>query len=262
MNGPIGMAQAADHGDDENADDLADADGAGRYAPVEPDVEHARRAGDEAGEEIGGDPVMGDVVADRAHATLVVARRHQRAPESGARAIDDDAIGERGDAERQIVERDLLAPVDAEHRRRRDAAETGMAVEQRVVLLREIEEGGGDRQRDHDGVDAGRPDGDHADQRRDDAGDQDRNGHIEPPGPAEAEHARAVGAENCDAIAGHARDGELRERDHPAVAGEHHQRERDHAEDQRLRAELEDDERRNDEREEDQRDAEPRRSPA
>ena len=61
---------------------------------------------------------MRDVVADRAHAPLVVARRHQRAPEGGARAIDDDAIGERGDAERQIVERDLLAPLDAEHGRR------------------------------------------------------------------------------------------------------------------------------------------------
>ena len=41
---PDRMAQAADHRDDQNADDLADADGAGRNAAVEPDIEHAGRA--------------------------------------------------------------------------------------------------------------------------------------------------------------------------------------------------------------------------
>ena len=55
-----------------------------------------------------------------------------------------------------------------------DAAKAGMAVEQRIVLLREIEEGGRDRQRDHDRIDAGGAHRDHADQRGNDAGDEDR----------------------------------------------------------------------------------------
>ena len=45
------MPQAADHGDDQHANDLADADRSGRNPTVEPHVQHARTARDEASEE-------------------------------------------------------------------------------------------------------------------------------------------------------------------------------------------------------------------
>src|SRR3546814_5662207 len=58
-------------------------------------------------------------------------------------------------------------------------------------------------------------------------------------GPAEAHDADRVVAQDGDQVAGKARDGELREADHAAVAGQHHERQRDGAEDQRIGADLE-----------------------
>ena len=74
----------------------------GDIPSVEPDVEHAGRPHDDSGEEIGGDAMKRDVVTHRAHASRIVADRHQRAAERGTRAIDDQAIGDGGDAQRQI----------------------------------------------------------------------------------------------------------------------------------------------------------------
>src|SRR3546814_17795293 len=61
---------------------------------------------------------------------------------------------ERRDREAQVVEGRRIAPVDAEQRRRLDAGIAVEAVEEVVVLAHEVEEGDGDRKRDHDGVDA------------------------------------------------------------------------------------------------------------
>src|SRR3546814_14297137 len=63
-----------------------------------------------------------------------------------------------------------------------------------------------------------------------------RDGH--PPWPAEAHDADRVVAQDGDQVAGKACDGELREADHAAVAGQHHKRQRDGAEDQRIAADL------------------------
>jgi hypothetical protein len=45
-------------------------------------------------------------------------------------------------------------PVDAKELRRRDGVDAGVAIEDGVVLVGEIEKRRGDRERDHDSVDA------------------------------------------------------------------------------------------------------------
>src|SRR3546814_13367783 len=55
---------------------------------------------------------------------------------------------------------------------------------------------------------------------------------------AEAHDADRVVAQDGDQVAGKACDGELREADHAAVAGQHHKRQRDGAEDQRIAADM------------------------
>src|SRR3546814_2225346 len=90
------MAQAADDGDDQDVDHHVDADRAGRDAPVEPHQQHAAGAGYEAGEEIGGDAVQGDVEADGAHAPGVVADRLQAEAEGRAGGVDDGEKEEGG----------------------------------------------------------------------------------------------------------------------------------------------------------------------
>ena len=79
-----------------------------------------------------------------------------------------------------------------------------------------------------------------ADQRRSDPGDEDgRTAPQDPPRPSEAEDAGVVRPEDRDRVAGHAGDADLRQADHAAaVAGEHHQGQRDHAEGQRVAADL------------------------
>ena len=76
--------------------------------------------------------------------------------------------------------------------------------------------------------------------------------HRHPPGPAEADLGGAAGAEHGQRVAGDAGDRHLRQRDHAAVAAEERERERDQAEHQRLRGDLEGEERRRDEREDEQ----------
>src|SRR3546814_11767482 len=55
---------------------------------------------------------------------------------------------------------------------------------------------------------------------------------------AEAHDADRVVAQDGDQVAGKACDGELREADHAAVAGQHHKRQREGAEAQRIAADL------------------------
>ncbi len=109
-----------------------------------------------------------------AGAAGVVPARHEGEAKGRARCVDDGAIAKRSDSEAKVIERDRASPDDPEHIRRRDAAKPGMSVEQRVVLLRQIEERGSGRKRDHDRIDASGPHRDRAEQRRRDAADQDR----------------------------------------------------------------------------------------
>src|SRR3546814_1290569 len=108
------MAQAADHGDDQDVDHHVDADRARRNAPVEPHHQHAAGAGDEAGQEVGGDTVQGDVEADGAHAPRIVADRLQAEAEGRAGAVGHGEQEERRDREAQVVEGRRVTPVDAE----------------------------------------------------------------------------------------------------------------------------------------------------
>src|SRR3546814_4638030 len=82
---------------------------------------------------------------------------------------------ERRDREAQVVEGRRIAPVDAEQRRRRDAGIAVEAVEEVVVLAHEVEEGDGDRQGDHDGVDALGAHRDEADEGAEEGGAEDRS---------------------------------------------------------------------------------------
>ncbi len=64
--------EAADDGDDEDVDLLAQVDRAGRDLQVPPDGENPRQRRDEGTEREGEHPVKGDVVAQRAHARGLV----------------------------------------------------------------------------------------------------------------------------------------------------------------------------------------------
>ena len=206
-------------------------------------------AGDEPGEHVGGDPVRDDVEAERVHAPRVVADALQGDAEGRAHDPADDAVAGERAGERQEVERHRIAPGDAEHLGRVDLAQALEAVEDAVVLQHQVVEGDADRERDHDRVDAFGAHRQPADQRRreraHEQGDRDRR----PPRPAEADLGGAARAEDGERIARHAGDRHLGERDHAAVAAEEGERERDQPEHQRLRRDLEGDERRGDERE-------------
>ncbi len=82
-------------------------------------------------------------------------------------------------------------------------------------------------------------------------GDQHRERHRHPPRPAQVHRrrARAAGAEDAERIAGDAGHRHLRQRHHAAVAAEKRERQRNQAQDQRLRRHLKGDERRGHERE-------------
>src|SRR5260370_22208309 len=83
-----------------------------------------------------------------------------------------------------MVERDRIAPVDTGDFRRGNSGKSGMPVEPRIILLREIEEAGGDRQRNHDRVDAFGADGNCTDDRRRYRRQHDREWYEPPPTPA------------------------------------------------------------------------------
>ena len=179
------------------------------------------------------------VEAERTHAPRVVAHALQRQPERRARHPHDRQIGQRRAAKRQIVERHRLAPVDAEQGRRDDVVEAGVAVEDRVVLAGEVEERRSDRQRDHDRVDALGANREGADQRSKQGRDQDRERDMQPPRPAQADLRHAAGAEDRHHVAGKRPHRHLDQAHHPAIAGQHHQRQGDHPEDEAPAEDLE-----------------------
>src|SRR6202035_2239350 len=193
---------AADDGDDENVDRPLDSDRARRDLPIVPDLQNAAEPGQERGERIGGDTVRIDVEPERRHAARIVAYALQGQTERRARQIADRAVAKRGDREDHIIEGDIRAPIDAPEMRRDDAVDAGVAVEDDPVLVGEVVERRGDRQRDHDGIDAGgahrerSPDG--AEQRR----KSERHGGREPPRPSEADVGVAAGAEHRRHVTG------------------------------------------------------------
>ena len=148
-------AQAADHRDDQNVDHRPDAGGAGRNLAAVPDQQHAGEGGDQRRECVGRDAVRGDVEAERRHAPRIVADALQRQPERRARDVDDHEIGERP---RRTGSDSRTAPAGASRRRTTCGVRTALkpreAVEDRVVLQREVIERRRDRERDHDRVDA------------------------------------------------------------------------------------------------------------
>ena len=120
-------------------------------------------------------------------------------------------------------------PIDAQKHRRRNAVDAGVAVEDRVVLVGEVEERRRDRERDHDRVDARGAHRERADDGADDHGEDESRRNREPPRPADSAR-HAVHAEDRDHVAGETRDRHLRKADHAAIAGEEHQAQRDRAE--------------------------------
>src|ERR1700692_283421 len=70
------MAQAPDDRDHENTDHFANSDRSRRDSSVKPDIENAGRTGDDSCQEIGSNAMERDVIANRAHSALIVARRH------------------------------------------------------------------------------------------------------------------------------------------------------------------------------------------
>jgi hypothetical protein len=233
------VLHAAEDGDDQDVDQPGGAHRPGRDQAVVPDEEDAADAGDEAGQRVRRDPVRDDSEAERVHPARVVADALQRLAERRPdHPADEEVAGHRA-AEREEVERHRIAPGDAEHLGRVDLAQPLEAVEDAVVLQHQVVEGDADRQRDHDRVDAFGANREPADQGGDGHADQQCRRQRRPPGPAEADLRRAAVAEHRQRIAGDAGDGHLREGDHAAVAAEEGQRERDQAEHQRLRGDLE-----------------------
>ena len=171
-----------------------------------------------------------DVEAERRHPARIVANSLQRQPEWRPRDIGNRPAAEDRDGEDEIIEGDGGVPVDAEELRRRDAVDAGVAVEDGVVLVGEIKERRGDRERDHDRVDALGPHGQSADDGAEDHREDERHRQGEPPRPAEAEAMHAVDAENRHDVAGETGDRHLRQAHHASVAGEKHQAQRDRAE--------------------------------
>ncbi|GCC46283.1 hypothetical protein chiPu_0030429, partial [Chiloscyllium punctatum] len=217
---------------------------------------HAAERRDEGREGVGRDAVGIGVEAERPHPAGIVADALQREAERRARDILDGKVGDRGDAERHIVEGDVAAPVDAPEMRRRHGVDAGVAVEDRPVLVGEIVERSADRERDHDGVDALGAHRERAAERAEQRRQRQRHRGCQPPRPAQADIGVAAHAEHRDHVAGEARDGELHQADHAAIAGEEHQAEGDDAEDQRGGEDLDQEEAVGDQRHdhEDQRD--------
>src|SRR5437764_7458872 len=177
---------ATDHGDDQDVDTGSDADRARRNLTVVPDLQNPAQSGDEGRDRIGCHPMRVDIEAERSHAARVVAHALQGEAERRAREILDREIAQRRDPERQVIERDVGTPVDAEKMRGGDGVDAGMAAEDRPVLVGEVVKCGADRQRDHDGVDALGAHRERAAQRAEYGRKRQRDRGREPPRPAHA----------------------------------------------------------------------------
>src|SRR5215475_4065094 len=233
---------AADHGDDQDVDGTLDRNRTRRDLPVVPDLEDAAERRDQGRESIGGDAMRVDIEAQRGHAARIVAHALQGETERRAREIEYREIAERRDRERQVIEGNIGAPVDAPDMRRGDRVDAGMAVEDRPVLIGEVVEGGADGERDHVGVDAlGAPREPPA-ERAEGGRERERHRRRKPPRPAETDIGAAADAEDGVHVAGKASDGELHQADHAAIARQEHQAESDDPEDQRRAEDLDQEE--------------------
>src|ERR1700677_189842 len=222
------IADPANDGDDEDVDRGGDADRPGRDFAVAPDQENAAERRDDRREHVSRDAVGVDVEAERSHAPGGVAKARERKPEGRARDIGNREPAQEGDAELEIVGGHVSVPVDAQKHRRRNAVDASVAVEDRVILVGEIKERRGDRERDHDRVDAGGAHRERADDGADNHGKDQRRGNREPPWPANSA-GLAVHAQDRDDVAGETGDRHLSKTDHAAVAGEEHEAQRDRA---------------------------------
>ena len=126
--------------------------------------------------------------------------------------------------------------------RRGDRVDAGMAVEDGPVLIGEVVERGADRERDHDRVDAFGTDSERSAECAEGGCKRERHRRRQPPGPAETDIGAAADAEHSEHVAGKARDSELHQADHAAIAGKEHQAERDRPEDQRGAEDLDQEE--------------------
>ncbi len=143
-----------------------------------------------------------------------------------------------------------------DERRRLDPTDPAEAREAQVRPEEDIRDHGV-RERDHEEVDAGAPARERAQQECDRSRDHDPDDHAPPGVPAEIEalavpiRHRVSEREACDA-----EDGDLRERDHPAIGREEDQTRRGDPQEQRLREDEVDEvrrhERRRDQRRRDQ----------
>jgi hypothetical protein len=132
-------------------------------------------------------------------------------------------IAQRRDAECQVVKGNIGAPVDAPEIGGGDGIDAGMAVEDRPVLVGEVVERRADRQRNHDRVDALGAHRERAAKHSEERCTRERHRSCEPPRPAEADIGVAADAEHRDHVACEARNGELHQADHAAIARKEHQ---------------------------------------
>ena len=142
--------------------------------------------------------VQPHVIAERPHARLALADAHERLPERRAHDRAQDDEGQKECDEREIVEGDALAErpgkaqLGAWHAR--DAV---VALGQRHPAMRQAPHDHAEGQRDHQKVDAGRPQGDEPEERRHRRRQQDADHERDPEGRAVSrrQDAHAVGPE-------------------------------------------------------------------
>src|SRR5579871_2796282 len=231
--GTYGPADAADNGDNQNVDATFDRDRAWRNLPIVPDLQHTARRGYQGRQSVSRNPVRVDVEAKRGHASWIVPYSLQREAKRRTRDVEHGEIAKCSRSQDHVVKGNIGTPVHTPEMGGRDRVDAGVAVEDRPVLVGEIVERRADRERDHDGVDTLGANSERAAECSE--GDSERDGHRgrQPPRPTQADIGAAAHAEHRDHVAGEARDGELLQADHAAVACEEHQAESDDPEDHR-----------------------------
>ena len=224
------MAQSPDDRNDKDVDSRSDSDGPGRNLPRLPSQEDAAHPGEKCGECVSRDSMRRCVVAERRHSSLIVADSLQREAERRACNVKHGEIGNARPEKREVVEGNRAAPIDTEKHGRQNAVESGKTVENRIVLTREIEERGSDRERDHDRVYAF---GSHREPARESAerdGDAQRNRDRNIPRPAQRDAGDRAWAQYRQQVSRAPGDRHLGKTDHPAVATQKNEAEGNYAE--------------------------------
>src|ERR1700730_4051853 len=122
-----------------------------------------------------------------------------------------------------------MAPINAPELRGPDRVKTAKPIENCVVLASEIKKSRCDRERDHNGVDAGGADRERTREGSKSDRNDDANRHRGPPWPTKANGDHGTLTKDRDAVSGQPGDRHLDQGDHAAIAGKKHQAERDHA---------------------------------